>query len=74
MALDITKKLTGVTYNGDPFPMAVEEYDGDYEFTPSQSAQTIPIAGKTALYDIVIKSIPQNYGLITYNGFSLTVS
>lgn len=72
MALDITKKLTGVTYNGDPFPM--DEYDGDYEFTPSRIAQTIPIAGKTALYDIVIKSIPNNYGLITYNGFSLTVS
>ena len=49
-------------------------YDGAYEWTPTQSAQTIEIANKKALEDIIINPIPQNYGLITWNGSTLTVS
>lgn len=49
-------------------------YEGDYEITPSDRAQTIPIEGKTATQDIVIGAIPNNYGLITWNGSTLTVS
>ena len=49
-------------------------YDGAYEWTPSESVQTIEIADKKALENIRINPIPQNYGLITWNGSTLTVS
>lgn len=49
-------------------------YEGAYEWTPSDSAQTIEIADKKALDNIVINPIPNNYGLITWNGSTLTVS
>lgn len=57
------------TYGG-----GIEFYDGPYEFTPAQTEQTIQINGKTAVRDITINSIPNNYGLITWNGSVLTVS
>lgn len=50
------------------------DYEGEYRFTPSASAQTIPTAGKTLTLDIIVDPIPENYGLITWNGSSLTVS
>ena len=49
-------------------------YTGEYEFTPTNEEQTIPIYGKTATRDIVINPIPSNYGKITWNGSTLTVS
>lgn len=49
-------------------------YDGPYEFTPEETAQTINIEGLAAREDIVINPIPYNYGLITWNGSTLTVS
>lgn len=51
-----------------------DPYTGSYEYTPSADTQTIPILGKTATADIVINPIPNNYGLIGYNGSILTVS
>lgn len=49
-------------------------YDGSYEVTPSAEVQTIPIVGKTARQNITVGAIPNNYGLITWNGSNLTVS
>lgn len=49
-------------------------YKGAYEFTPTRETQVISIDHKEALQDITINPIPQNYGLITYNGSVLTVS
>lgn len=49
-------------------------YAGPYEFTPSEQEQTIPIRGKIGLQNITIGAIPNNYGLITWNGSVLTVS
>ena len=51
-----------------------EIYDGPYEFTPTQETQTVSTAEKLLLENIVINPIPQNYGLITYNGAIITVS
>ena len=51
-----------------------ETYSGPYEFTPGPSEQTIPIADMVAAQDIVVHAIPNNYGLITWNGSTLTVS
>lgn len=49
-------------------------YEGSYEFTPGDTEQIIAIADKTATADIIIKPIPSNYGLITYNGVGIRVS
>lgn len=51
-----------------------ETYEGSYEFTPTQETQTVPTADKVLLDDIIIHPIPQNYGLITWNGAVITVS
>ena len=51
-----------------------EIYDGPYEFTPSSETQTIYTKDKTLLENITINPIPNNYGLITWNGSILTVS
>lgn len=57
-----------------PQAVAVEEYTGPYEFEPSAEEQVVEISGKRATQDITIGAIPQNYGLITWNGSTLTVS
>lgn len=50
------------------------DYEGPYNFTPSAQTQEIDISGKRATENIIINPIPQNYGLITWNGAFLTVS
>ena len=49
-------------------------YMGSYEYTPTTATQTIPIEGLKATQNITINPIPENYGLITWNGSTLTVS
>lgn len=49
-------------------------YQGEYEITPSAEAQIIPAGGMNLARDITVNPIPQNYGLITWNGSYLTVS
>lgn len=51
-----------------------DTYDGEYEFVPTDQVQIIQISGLTATMDITIDPIPNNYGLITWDGSSLTVS
>lgn len=57
-----------------PSALNVDVYGGSYEFTPTEDSQTIEISHKMAVADIVINPIPSNYGLITWNGSTLTVS
>lgn len=52
----------------------VDWYDGDYRFTPTAAEQTVSVTGKTMRRDIVIGPVPSNYGLITWNGSTITVS
>ena len=49
-------------------------YEGSYEITPSAEAQTIPTRNLRMTDDLVVNPIPSNYGLITWNGSTLTVS
>lgn len=62
------------TVGGDLAVPRATYYKGDYAVTPSTSTQVIPIKGKAALNDITINPIPSNYGLITWNGSTITVS
>ena len=54
--------------------LPVPHYTGPYEFTPTEETQTVSIARKQAAEDIIIHTIPQNYGLVTYNGSIITIS
>ena len=51
-----------------------ETYSGPAEATPSLSEQVFRTQGLVMAEDFTVHPIPQNYGLITYNGFGLTVS
>lgn len=51
-----------------------EAFSGPYEYTPSNEEQTVPIAYLMASQDIKINPIPNNYGLITWDGSTITVS
>ena len=49
-------------------------YDGITEITPSNQAQVLQTSNKAVTRNIIINPIPSNYGLITWNGSTLTVS
>lgn len=51
-----------------------EPYTGPYSVTPSPEAQTLNTNGLRMTDNITIEPIPSNYGLITWNGSTLTVS
>ena len=60
---------------GDFIPVdAHETYTGSYEVTPSSELQTLETADRILIENLVINPIPNNYGLITWNGSVLTVS
>ena len=49
-------------------------YSGAYTVRPQPYAQTLEPATHVLDRDIVVEAIPNNYGLITYNGSVITVS
>lgn len=49
-------------------------YTGETNITPSTTEQVLATAEKVVTRNIVINPIPSNYGLITWNGSTLTVS
>ena len=50
------------------------QYTGDYTITPSAEVQVLQTNGLVCYDNITIEPIPDNYGLITWNGSTLTVS
>lgn len=51
----------------------VSDYEGEYEYTPTEDTQTISIAGHKATENIIINPIPSNYGKVTWTGTVLTI-
>lgn len=49
-------------------------YEGPYEFMPTDEAQTVEIENLMATENITINPIPSNYGHISWDGATLTVS
>ncbi len=49
-------------------------YTGPTEVTPSLETQVLYTENKSVLSNITVNPIPSNYGLITWNGSTLTVS
>ena len=52
----------------------VPEYEGAYEATPSAERQVISTKDLLMTDDFVVEPIPNNYGLIGWNGSFLTVT
>ena len=69
---------TDVTYEfGIENPIQIvqgDPYTGAYEITPTQEEQTLSTSGLFMQADVIINPIPSNYGLITWDGSTLTVS
>ena len=57
-----------------PNAVDTELYPGPYVFTPTEDTQTVEIKDYKASENITLNPIPSNYGLITWNGTTLTVS
>ena len=51
-----------------------KEYEGEYDITPTNTAQVFSTEGKRCPHNFIVEPIPNNYGLITYNGSIITVS
>lgn len=56
------------------YPVYPDNYKGSYTVTPINSKQVLKTAGLMASEDIIIEKIPDEYGLITWNGSFLRVS
>ena len=68
---DIYRIATKVAYEATA---PIESFDGAYEYTPTRETQVVLIGDKKATDNITINPIPNNYGLITWDGSALTVS
>lgn len=51
-----------------------KEYEGIYEITPSNKQTILETNNKVLYKNIIVNPIPSRYGLITWNGQTLTVS
>ncbi|MDT3386994.1 MAG: hypothetical protein LIR46_04415 [Bacteroidota bacterium] len=74
--VDVVEEVENVDVDVDTKIVASDtaDFGGPYDITPSQSEQVVEIEGLKATHNIVVAPIPNNYGLITYNGSILTVS
>lgn len=63
-------EICGEAILSDVYP----EYDGIYDVLPGPEAQELKTRYRSVLDNIRIAPIPKNYGLITYNGRTITVS
>lgn len=57
-----------------PSAILPPEYAGPYTVTPYAVAQIVGTEGFYMTEDLVVEAIPSNYGLITWDGSTLTVS
>lgn len=55
-------------------PSISKEYHGPVEVVPGPEYQTLHTTNRILADEIVIDPIPNNYGLISWNGNELTVS
>lgn len=42
-------------------------YEGEYEVTPKQVEQSLHTSGKMLTADVIVKAIPKEYGLVSYD-------
>ena len=74
MAVAANAAVLGMALGAAYQMTAVPEYHGAMEVTPSDQTQTLETDGRLVNGNIVINPIPNNYGLITWDGSTITVS
>lgn len=52
----------------------VDAYEGEYEIIPSSEEQILQTDGKMMVGNLKVGKIPNNYGLVTWNGSFLMIS
>ena len=57
-----------------PEEVLPERYEGAYTVTPSGQEQRLRTEGMMMRGDVIIEPIPQNYGLVTWDGIKITIS
>lgn len=57
-----------------PTVIRPDYYEGDYEITPTSTTVVLETNSLIMNGNITVNPIPTNYGLITWNGATLTVS
>lgn len=83
--VEIRPQTASVTVSGQTISLGIsnpiardyverDPYTGAYEITPSAETQVLETKNLRMTDDITINPIPSNYGLITWNGSTLTVS
>lgn len=70
--LSTNARLTGTLTI--PEGASVRKYEGEYEVTPTEETITLSTSNLQMTHNVTINPIPSNYGLITWNGTTLTVS
>lgn len=58
----------------NPTPVYPDIYEGSYEIIPTGERQILKTNGLMMNGNVVIEKIPDNYGMITWNGSFLRVS
>ena len=70
-----TSAATGASFTvSQGIPIYPNAYTGATEVTPSADTQTLATEGLMMTANITINPIPSNYGLVTWDGATLTVS
>lgn len=54
--------------------VGADPYEGEYEITPTTETQTLLTKNFRMIDNLIINPVPSNYGLITWNGSTITVS
>ena len=76
MRVDFTSPSVGVS-TGNQIArdyVGCEPYVGNYEVTPTTEDQILHTNNFRMTRDLTVKAIPNNYGLITWDGTTITVS
>ena len=73
-AQEMDVQFTEDSFNCDFEGVKPSDYSGPYTVTPSDQQQVLQTASRTLEDNIVIEPIPNNYGLITWDGSTITVS
>jgi hypothetical protein len=55
-------------------PSDIPYYSGSYTITPGPQAQTLKTEELRMARNLTVEAIPNNYGLITWNGSFLTIT
>ena len=72
--LSVKDDSLSLDIGGSFYEIGTPYYQGVYDLTPTEETQVIPIKDMRASANVTVSPIPQNYGLITWNGSTIMVS